>query len=131
MNRIYKSASHWYADYVIPNNATFYDSSNKQLPNDGYVVVGFSIRTKAGNDAYLAYSLYSPFTATKQTEWAYEGAPSSYTLPKTLTLTSGKTATPWLRNVVTNVNNPSAFAPVAIYQVSIGTTQNVDSTGTH
>lgn len=126
--KVYSSANHWYADYVIPNNATFFDSNNKPL-TDGFVVVTFSIKTKAGNDEYLAYNLNSPFNQKeKQSEWKYEGA-GNVTLPKTATLVNGAS----IGNMIKDANGAVAYASAAIYQISPSTrtSQNVDSAGTH
>lgn len=121
--------NHWYADFLVPNNANFYSIENhSKMPNDGYVVVCFSIKTKdIDGNYYLAYNLSSPFKQSNNaSEWKYEkgNTSSNITLPNQKVVSE-----PWT-NLLSTVRQ-SGYAPVIIYQCNASTTQNVDSIGTH
>lgn len=126
---LYKEASHWYGDYMLPNNTVYYQGSTK-MSQDGFVVVYFMITsTKDGNE-YLAYNLPSGGieSASALTQWKVEqNGNNSYLLPKTISNKTGKEINSWLQDE----DSKYGYAPVIIYQISQSTSQNYDTIGTH
>lgn len=137
---LYKVANHWYADYSVPNDATFYKADGTQVDENGYLVVYFSIITRNNANAeYLAYNLESPFVQTEKiSEWNLERKDNKLANVASYTLTLPKT----------NVNNTKAVATgnvwilgtgkaghtaTIIYSLkqNVSTKQNVTSAGTH
>ena len=124
-NELYQKASHWYGDFAIPNDAKYYNGG-KQLPQDGFVVVYFSIVSTNGNKDYLAYNYPSD-----KTQWEVElGTTNSYNLPITLTDKNGAKIDSWLQ-IPDASKSYMGYAPVCIYQISQSTSQNYDTIGTH
>ena len=139
---LYKVANHWYCDYSIPNDATF-SVNGKQVDENGYLIVYFSIITTRKNEEgneevpYLAYDLDSPFVQTKPavSEWIHERGSESLkiTLPKTNVgdTTTRKTGDIWR---IEDKNYPeNGHTAVIIYSLkpNVSTKQNVTSAGTH
>lgn len=137
---LYKVANHWYGDYSIPNDATFYKKDGTQVDENGYLVVYFSIITRNNaNSEYLAYNLESPFVQTQKiSEWNLErkgnnlSSTASYTLtlPKT-NVNNTKTAS--TGNVWILGTNKAGHTATIIYSLkqNVSTKQNVTSAGTH
>jgi len=125
---LYKTVSHWYGDYTIPNNVTYREEgSNTDLPKDGTLVVYFSVITKDQNgNEYLAYNLPSPDTNDGQTQWAAENLNKSYVLPHTVAGQDGIT----IENRNLQGSGQDGAVAVAIYG-TLSTAQNYDTTGTH
>lgn len=121
---IYKSVSHWYGDYMIPGDAEFAPAGTNETQavsmfknyKNGYIMITFKIVSILENgEEYLLYS---------SNQWKAEELNSKVALPK-ISLKNN------LKSIdVTAIVN-SNFAPVAIYQSNISTTQNYDTAGTH
>ena len=134
---LYDLANHWYGDYSVPNDATF-SVNGKQVDENGYLIVYFSIITRNENGKkYLAYDLDSPFVQTKPavSEWIHERGSESLkiTLPKTNVgdTTTRKTGDIWR---IEDKNSPeNGHTAVIIYSLkpNVSTKQNVTSAGTH
>lgn len=145
---LYKVANHWYGDYSIPNDAKFFDKDEKEVDENGYIVVYFSIITRKRNEKnkladYLAYNLDSPFVQSEKiSEWNYErqGKKVSkgtddykFTLPKTnvgsheVVKTQGNI---WKK---AGKDTTAAHTATIIYSLkpNVSTKQNVTSAGTH
>ncbi len=138
---LYKVANHWYADYSVPNDATFYKADGTQVDENGCLVVYFSIITKNNaNNEYLAYNLESPFVQSEKiSEWNYERKDNTLTkvadyrlvLPKTSVNNASKNITTndiWIKGT-----NKAGHTAVIIYSLkqNVSTRQNVTSAGTH
>lgn len=124
---IVKNVSHWYGDYTLPSDAKFAkkgtaNPSNTEFNkyNDGYVILLFKIESQTGNATYLKYD----------SVWAEEGMTNEYLAKVQLPKNSVNGKAIEIGNTSVNLL-ANGFAPVAIYQSNISTTQNYDTAGTH
>lgn len=137
---LYQVANHWYADYSVPNDATFYKADGTQVDENGCLVVYFSIITRKNDKSeYLAYNLESPFVQSDEvSEWNYERtekltkkAEYRLVLPKASVNNASKniaTDNIWIKG-----ENKAGHTAVIIYSLkqNVSTRQNVTSAGTH
>ena len=136
---LYDLANHWYGDYSVPNDATF-SVNGKQVDENGYLIVYFSIITRNENEEkYLAYNLASPFVQKESiSEWKFERKgnkldnAAKYTLKLPQTSVNGsqlETGDIWIKNE----KSTEGHTAVIIYSLkpNVSTKQNVTSAGTH
>ena len=124
---IVKNVSHWYGDYTLPSDAKFAKKGTTNPSNtdfnkyvDGYVILLFKIESQTGNSTYLKYD----------NVWSEEGMTNQYVSSIQLPKTSVNGTAPVIGTTATNLL-ADGYAPIAIYQANISTSQNYDSAGTH
>ena len=126
-DQIVNSLGHWYAEYRLPSSLYAKDSAGNRLPEDGYYIVLFNIKSlDSSGNTYLSYSL-----PTNNSQWMKEnpvlktnGNKVTVQLPKIVGQTTVKQFTMDLDN-----HDYKGFYPVVIYQA--GASNDYEVGGTH
>ena len=121
-DKVMTSASHWYAEYKLPNTLAMKENSgnDKTVRKDGFYVVCFKIESKDTNgNTYLKYE--SQYVGN---QWKNEGGAES-------TLTIKLPLTAQASNATTSINVTDGYYPVAIYQSNISVSEDYEISGTH
>lgn len=121
-DKVMTSASHWYAEYKLPNTLAMKENSgnDKTVRKDGFYVVCFKIESKDTNgNTYLKYE--NQYVGN---QWKNEGGAES-------TLTIKLPLTAQASNATTSINVTDGYYPVAIYQANISVSEDYEISGTH
>lgn len=121
-DKVMTSASHWYAEYKLPNTLAMKENSgdDKTVRKDGFYVVCFKIESKDTNgNTYLKYE--NQYVGN---QWKNEGGAES-------TLTIRLPLTAQASNATTSINVTDGYYPVAIYQANISVSEDYEISGTH
>lgn len=122
-DNVMTSASHWYAEYKLPNTLAIKEQENSTpVRKDGFYVVCFKIESKDTNgDTCLKYE--NQYVGN---QWKNEGGAES-----TLTIKLPLTAQASNATTSISINVTDGYYPVAIYQANISVSEDYEISGTH